>query len=178
LAEKTFQEAKFRGSELDLFAVDRNLVAQSIQAYSQVVDDVGRLFLVLEATLDGLDPLEKDLYAKWLGDIIVSSQREADELVGFLSLGRQHENWDFASLFSGAQPPTNVQAIDYRQHQVEENQVGQQGLSLAQAFLAIVGHQGFIPFALKIVSEDLAQGPLILNDENLGSSHGYNLTPW
>ena len=67
-----------------------------------MVDYIRGFFLALEATLDGLNPLEKNLNAKRLGDIIVGSKREADELVGFLSLGRQHENWDFTGLFPRA----------------------------------------------------------------------------
>ena len=118
LAEETFQEAKFRGCQLDWLSVNGNLVAHSIHAHSQMVDYIRGFFLALEATLDGLNPLEKDLNAKRLGDIIVGSKREADELVGFLSLGRQHENWDFAGLLSGAQPSTNVQPIDRLQASV------------------------------------------------------------
>ena len=102
LAEETFQKAKFRRRQLDWLSVNGNLVAHSIQAHSQMVDYIRGFFLALEATLDGLNPLEKNLNAKRLGDIIVGSKREADELVGFLSLGRQHENWNFTGLFPRA----------------------------------------------------------------------------
>ena len=65
-----------------------------------------------------------------LGDVIVGPHREADDLVGFLGLGGQHEDGDAARPLARAQFAADFQAVHFGQHQIQEDQIGQLHLGL------------------------------------------------
>ena len=120
----------------------------------------------LDAALQRLDPLQQHLDAERLGHVVVGPHREADDLVGLLGLGGQHEDRDVARALAGAQLAADFQAAHARQHQVEDDEVGQQRLGLAQAFLAVVGDDGLVALALEVVGQHLGQGAFVFDDQD------------
>ncbi len=131
-------------------------------------DGLGRAF---DPPLQGLDPLQQHLDAERLRDVVVGAQREADDLVGFLGLGGEHEDRYGSRRFGRPKLPANVQAVHPRQHQVQDDQVGRIGLRAAQPFKAVVGHGDFVAFALQVVNEHLGQRPFILDDKDSSLGH-------
>ena len=122
-----------------------------------------RLVPALAAAQLLLDPLDQDLHAVRLRDIVVGPRGEADELVGLLRLGRHHHDRDVARPGPGPELPADLQAGLDRQHQVEHDQVGEPQLRLPEAVLAVVGDEDLEAFALQVVGQDLDQGTLVFD---------------
>src|SRR5262249_29904192 len=76
-----------------------------------------------------------------------------------------------ARALAGPQFAEHLLATEHRQHQVENNQVRQQRLGLAQALLTVVSNDGFVALTLQGVDQWLGQAPLVLHDQNAGTSH-------
>ena len=131
-----------------------------------MLDDVGGVGLLLAASLHRLDLLHQHLDAERLGDVVVRPQREADHLVGLLRLGGQHKDRQPARALARPQLPAHFQAPQDGQHQVEEDQVGQDRLRLAQPLLPVVGHQDVEALALEVVAQHLRQGSLVFDDQD------------
>ena len=132
----------------------------------------GRLVLELPAAQLFLDPLDQDLHAVGLGDVIVGAGREPDQLVGLLGLGRHHDDRDVAGARPLLQLAADLQTRLLRQHQVEHDQVGQLQLRLPQPFLAVVGHDRLEALALQVARQNLDQRALVLDHQNLLLGHG------
>src|SRR4051794_27631630 len=94
LANQDFQEPELgRRQGKFLVAVDR-LVAVPVNHDPLALDHRagGRLFLELDPPQLFLDPLDQDLHAVRLGDVIIGAGGETHELVRFLGLGRDHDD--------------------------------------------------------------------------------------
>ncbi len=111
-------------------SVDERPVPNAVDAHAEMLDDLDRLRAAFAPPLQRLQPLDQHLDAERLGDVIVGTQREADDLVGLLGLGGEHQNRNVARPFAGSQLPAHFQTVEDRQHQVEDDQVGQQRLRL------------------------------------------------
>ena len=68
-----------------------------------------------------LDPLDQDLHAVGLGDVIVSTGGKPDQFVGLFGLGRHHDDGDVTRPRAHAQLAAHVEPGLLRQHQVEHN---------------------------------------------------------
>ena len=66
----------------------------------------------------------------------------------------------------------DLQAAQQRQHQVQDDKVGQERLRLAQPLLAVVGDDGLVALALEVVRQHLGEGPFVLDDEDARLGHG------
>ena len=131
-------------------------------------DGLGR---ALDPPVQGLDPLQQHLDAERFRDVVVGAQGEADDLVGFLGLGGEHEDRYGSGRFARPKLPANVQPVHSREHQVQDDQVGRIGLRAAEPFNAVVGHGDFVALALQVVNEHLGQRPFILDDKDSSLGH-------
>ncbi len=77
-----------------------------------------RAFLTAQ---DGPDAGHQLPGAERLGEIVVGPHGQADEHVGFVVAGGEHENGNRGLVLD---PPADLQAVESRQHQVEHHQVG------------------------------------------------------
>ncbi len=57
------------------------------------------------------------------GDIVVGTQIQADDRIGLLSAGRQHNDGNFRGIRSGPHMLADVESICSGQHQVADDQV-------------------------------------------------------
>ena len=113
---------------------------------------------------------EELLEIEWLRDVIIGSEVESAELVGFLHTRRKNHDWHSTSLPQGS---AQLEAVGAAwQHQVQEDQVGQLHLRLAQPLLAVVGHHDLIALTLQVVGQDLSQAALVLDNQDTWSRHG------
>ena len=74
-------------------------------------------------------------------------------------------------MLAGANLPAHFQAVQPRQHQIEDDEIGQVHLGLAEAFLAVVGDQSFKAFLVEVVGEHLAQVAFVFDDEDARFGH-------
>jgi hypothetical protein len=107
--------------ELDLLVADVHLAAAGVN--DQVaVSELSALALLA----GGRSPSEDRLHARdelarveRLREVVVGADLEPDDLVHVLVAGRQHQDRHVGGL---ADPPAHLDAVDVREHQVEDDQ--------------------------------------------------------
>ena len=100
---------------------------------------------------------------KRLGNVIVGSQLEREDLVDFLILCGQHDyrhRARFANLFA------RFHAVEHRQHDVEYDQVRLFVLRHSDSAAPVAGGDDFITAALEVVAQRLQDRRLVVNDED------------
>ena len=68
--------------------------------------------------------------------------------------------------------PADLEPALQGEHQVQDHQVRQLDLRLAEAILAVVGHEDLEALALQVVRQDFDQGSLVFDDQDLRLGHG------
>ena len=132
-----------------------------------------RLVLQLAAAQLFLDPLDQDLHAVRLGDVVVSAGREADKLVRLFGLGRHHDDRDVTGALALLQLAADIKPALLRQHQVQHNQVRQLQLGLPQPLRTVERRDHLESFPLEVATQDFDQGSLVLDHQNLLLRHGW-----
>src|SRR5713226_7027335 len=139
-------------------------MAALVDANACQLQDVGRRLRGLCPTQEGLDALEQHLYTERLGDIIVGADGETNDLVGLLGLACQHQDRDVGRLGRSAQLAADIQTVQSRQHQVQDQQSRKQRLSLAQSLPSLSSNDDLVPLPLQVVRQNLRQRGLIFDD--------------
>ena len=67
--------------------------------------------------------------------------------------------------------PADFESIDAGEHQVEQDEVGEQHLGLAQPFLAVVGNDGLVALAVEIVRQNVGQAAFVLDQQDAWFCH-------
>src|SRR5262249_36097054 len=142
-----------------------------IDFHAQMFDDVAVLVRSFHAPFQGFDPLEQNLDAEWLRDVIIRPERETDDLIHLLGLRGQHDDGNLLGVLTRAQLAADFQTVHYRQHQVEDDQIGQHRLRFTQALLAVMRDNGVVAFALEVVRQDLGQGALVFDNQDARFGH-------
>ena len=75
----------------------------------------------------------------------------------------------------GSDPAAQLQAIDARQHQIEHYQARRALLEQVAGLQAIARLEGLVALPLEIADDDLANGRLIIDDED-GGAHIHSET--
>ncbi len=123
----------------------------------------GRLFPELPTAEFLLDPLNQYLRAVRLGDVVIGSSREANQLIRLFGLCRHHDDGDVARASTQSQLVTYLKAGLSRKHQVKHDHIGQLELSLAQTVEAVLRRQDLEPFTLEIARQYLDEAMLVLD---------------
>ena len=149
------QKLHLLGRRLDALAVDHQL--ERIQVNDQLVEDqTARLFLAVfsfsGAAQDRLNAREHLLHLEGLGDIVVRALLEPRDLVDGLALCREHDDGRLAVLPDGAQ---HAPAVQNRQHQVQQHQIGLKPSVKLHALSAVVGDVDGIAFLFQIQAQKL-----------------------
>ena len=100
------------------------------------------------------------------GDIVVGTHLKPHHLVHFLAAGGENQDGNIAGSRTRLELPANLQALDHRKHQVQDDQVGQQCLGPSQTILSIRGVLHLVPLFLEVVHQQFAEGTLVFNDED------------
>jgi hypothetical protein len=109
---------------------------------------------------------------EWFGQVIVGTQFKADDAVHRVALGGQHQDRR-AGLFAGQRTDAaaHVQAVDVREHQVQDHQIGRIGLQAFQPAEAVSGvRKG--KSRLDQVFADHPGQPAIVFDHQQAGTHG------
>src|SRR4029077_9862473 len=90
--------------------------------------------------------------AEWLGDVIVGAHLQADDAVGFITARRKHENRQAIQRIIPPNLPANVQTGEFRQHEVEQQEIRWRFLEGIQTGAAIVGGADLKAFIRKVIT--------------------------
>ena len=109
------------------------------------------------------DPGRELAQAERLGDVVVGAELQADDLVELGVLGGQHD--DRHARF-GADDAADLDARQLGQHQVEQDEVRALGTELGQGLAAVGGGDDPESVGFERVDQRLAQGGLVVDDED------------
>ncbi len=112
----------------------------------------------------GLDPGQQLPHGEGLGDIVVRAQLQAQDLVGLLLPGGEHQNGGGAALLPDGS--ADVKAIALGQHQVQQNQIGVLLQRQLEPGLAVVGLQGVVALPGKVEHQNVHNILFILDDQD------------
>src|SRR5215467_14010677 len=173
------QEAEFLGGEWDIFALNRHFVSGQVHCqFPVLINCLALLPTPVQSSEKGLDACHKGFRAERLGDIVIGTQFESDDLVGFLCLGREHDDREHGGFRSCPETFADFQTVDLRQHEIENNEVRLVLLGTLEPFCASGCRDGPEAFFLEIQFDQLKNIALVFDDENfLGGGAGHGVAP-
>jgi hypothetical protein len=115
----------------------------------------------------GLDAMDQRLELERLGDVIVGSHVEADDLVDLFAARGEHQDADAVRAGIAAQLAADLQPIDDRQHQVEDDQVGHQRAGAPQPFASVGRGMNLKALFRQVVTQDFDDRTLVLDEQDL-----------
>ena len=142
----------------------------------QIVHPDDALFLMhlglrLAAPEDGFDPRLNLQNVKRLGHVIVRAVFKPEDFIHILALGGQHDDRHIAALTDAL---ADLDAVQPRQHHVQQNQIILTGKKLGQRFLAVHRGIGQIAVLLQTVFQSLENQGFVVHQQNL-SGHVFSL---
>ena len=129
------------------------------------------LGLRLAAPEDGFDPSLDLQNVKRLGHVIVRAVFKPEDFIHILALGSQHDDRHIAALTDAL---ADLDAVQPRQHHVQQNQIILTGKKLGQRFLAVHRGIGQIAVLLQTVFQSLENQGFVVHQQNL-SGHVFSL---
>ena len=112
---------------------------------------------------DRLDPDDQFPWRERLDDVVVGSELEARDAVGFLASGREQDDWEFAL---GTDPAAEVQPAALRDHDVEDHQIRAIHLDRPTRRQAVGRFERLETFVVQVAHDDVAHDVLVVNDEH------------
>src|SRR6185436_14297401 len=103
--------------------------------------------------------------AEGLGEVIVGAALETEDLVRFLAPRGQHQNRHIAVQRLAAHGPAHGDAVELRQHHVEDQQVERIGFREPQAGGAVTGRDRGQPFELQMQYDQIPNVRVVFHDE-------------
>ncbi len=183
MVEKQLEQGEVGTGENHLLAVAvEQAVADHVQTPGVEADHLG-LALLTEAdpAQQGLDPGLQLAGAEGLADVVIGAQLQADDPVGLVGAGGEHDDRHLGQARVFAHPAAEAEAVLVGQHHVEDRQVGT-GLVHGGTKARAIGHgahleagaaeeglQQFANFLVVIHQEDVLSGrahvgrPLLLS---------------
>ena len=131
------EELELGGRQLDGFALPARHMPRQVNQQIAEAHLVLRLFSVLAARQNFFDAQQKFTRAERLGEIIIGAEFQAEHPVNFRRLRREHD--DGHARGDGFQPQrfANLEAVHFRQHHVEHDQVRRLRARLFQRLRAV-----------------------------------------
>jgi len=106
--------------------------------------------------------------AERLRDVVVGAHLEADDALGLFRPGGEHDDRDRGGLLVRANGTADFQAVDLRQHQVQDHQIGRsfsdRDKGVASGRDEIHGEAGL----LEIAADELGDIAVVFDDEDAG----------
>ena len=162
-----FEQAEFFGRERDFCLVHGDFV--SCKVHHQIAILVpGRALarFPVESAEEGFDPGDERLRAEGFGYVVVGPQLQPYDGVRFFGFGGQHNDGDHGGFRSRPQSFADLETVDLRQHQVEDDQVGLLLFRVLKTFRAGFGRDRSKALFLQIEFDQLENVVLVFNDEN------------
>jgi hypothetical protein len=123
---------------------------------------------LLAAAQHGADAGQQLARIARLGQVVVGAQFQADDAVGLLAHGRQHDD---GGAVGGRQAAADGQAVLAGQHDVEHHQIDRaSGQHLFHGAGVGRGLDG-VAVATQEVGHDVADAGIVVDDEDTGAAH-------
>ena len=151
------------------FELARALLHLLLQVFVQIAQlGVGHLQLLLEAAQGqvGVHPGDDLFGLKGLGDIVHRPQLEPFDLVFGLPERRQENNGDIMVRGVGLEAPADLEAIDARHHDVEQDEIGEGFSRDRQGALTVFGHQQAVAAPGEGLGKHLQVGGVVVHHQD------------
>ena len=155
------EEVELLRGELDLAPVDSHAPSPRVDLDVPDADDPRLRLAPAGAPSHRPDPGHELAHAERLHDVVVRAELEPDDAVDLLSLGGDHDDRDVRAR---AQLAAHRVAVDVRQAEVEEDDVGRG--SLHDRLGARCDTVDLVPLAAQPFRERLRDGVLVLDDQD------------
>ena len=165
MTHKGCQESNLLLAQRQGFSIDRYAPDGLIQC--DVVARQNLLNSAFGATQHGVGAGNDFAGIEWLDDVVVGAALQSDDSIGVGFPGGEHDDW-YVRL--STQDPAHLNAIETRQHQIEDDQVRSQGTGQRQPGFSIVRNLGGVSRALEIHLEP-TRDPRIVFDYQYGGAH-------
>ena len=161
------EQVELLGSERDRSLVDQHLACAQVEEQPFEVQRVGRGGRELRPAQHGTNAGHQFSRRERLGDVVVGAQFEAQHSVVLLhASGEQDHRHPL-----GTRRTEEVEPRGTGQHDVEHDQVGLELSDGGSDEIATVQLAHLVAIASEVLSDDLADGGLIIDDEDLRGSH-------
>ena len=159
------EELELGGGEVDLFALDQDLVAGDIDHQVTEVEHLDlRLIGLMGATEQRAHASNELTRGERLDEVVVGTELEADDAILDLALCGEHDDRHIGGIANGA---ANALAGKLGEHEVENDQVELMLLELLDSGLAVANAHDPIALALEVSGHRVANGLLVFNQQNL-----------
>ena len=158
------EQAEFGVGQRHHEAIVGDQLAQDAVQAPVVEADVGALFgaVIAHPAQNGLDACHQFPWFERFGHVVVGAQFQADDAVGGLAAGGEHQDRDVRF---GAQPAAQRQAVFAGQHQVEDHHVEMLGLQRLTHGRAVGDAAGVDVEAGQVVDHQLTDRHVIVDDQ-------------
>ncbi|VVN42567.1 hypothetical protein PS647_05526 [Pseudomonas fluorescens] len=113
-----------------------------------------------------VDPRQQFTGSEWLDQIVVGTHFQAEDAIGFIVAGGEHQHWR-GLVLAGAQFAAEQQAIVTRHHDVQHDQVHRGGFQKGAHLPSIRHDRGAQAVLLQVVADQFADFAVIVNDEDV-----------
>ena len=124
----------------------------------------------------GVEPAQHGVHAghqlggrERLDHIVVGAEPQPDHPVGFLAAGGEQDDRRARAVLE-AQAAHHLEAVDVREHEVEDHHVGPVGCRLLERPRPVLRDRGFISGPLQVPGDHVADRRLVVDDQDLAAS--------
>ncbi len=160
VAHELLQDIEFERGDFDGLAVQGHVAATGVEHHA-IDFQPAAVHFGFGAAEDSFHARRKLAWIERLGKIIVGSQFQADDAVDILPTGGQHQHWNPAL---SAKPLQNLEAVQARQHHIQNNKVIAALLGVFQTRLAVMGTLDREAFPLQKLFQKAAQFDVVVDD--------------
>ena len=157
------EQVEFDPCQADSFATAADAVTVEIDFEVADVEQIGRLHFALGTTQDGTHTRHQFTRRKGLDDVVVCAQFEADETVGLVGTGGEHD--DGHTRFA-AQRPTDVEAVHARQIEIKDDKIGLVRPGGGEGGVAVHGREDAETAAFQVVARQADDFGFVVDNED------------
>src|SRR5579872_224061 len=162
-ANEQREQLELNGRQFDGLPIAAQFAALEVHFHVAETIALGRLFGGAAAQ-QGFDAGAELARAERFGNVAVGSQFQAHHLLGFLSLGGQHENWSAQTV--APQFAANLETIFARQHDIEQDQVKYALTRAARGGISVRDHLDLVALHLEVVLKPQGDRRFVFNHQN------------
>jgi len=163
IAGQRGEKIELAGAETEVAAGHGRLAAARIDPQGADLHRPAASCRRLRAAKDRLDPGDERPRVEGLRDVVVGTELETDDRIDVVVPCRQHQDRRVAT------PPdlaTDGQAVDLRQHEVEDHEIGVVPRVSRERLLAVGRGHDREPLLLEVQPDQVDDVPLVVDDED------------
>jgi hypothetical protein len=160
------EEFEFGGGEVDAAALDGDLVLALIDHHGSGGEERHGGFHGGFSPQDRSDAGHEDFHGEGFGHVVVRAEGEADDDVGFFSLGGEHDDGEGGGFGIGFEGAGDVLAGEAGHHHIEDDEIGFLLAGHVETGGAVIGGDDFVAVALEVHADEFDEVALIVHDQD------------